>query len=516
MTGREPRIVLIGRTYLALCVLERLLERGEKVVAFVGQEGGDERDFCGEMHDVCGHHSIPARSARKLGEEVVRWLEDRIRPDLAISVGTSFEIPLAIGGNCRLGLVELVDSRRERGSRGAGDAGGVSLRQRGQQIAGRGLPEPTDDGEDYDEDLATVDVMLEVLEEHLNGLRGHVHSAPAQIPFEGTPLAEHELHEAADSPDAGDETERLEAELCRYLDAEHALVLPSVRGAFVGLLRQLGIGEGDEVVCSPLSSGAALDAVRASGARAVLCDVQADCLTLDPQRMTEALSENTRAVLISHPWGQPAELDRLYGAAAEAGIEVIEDATAALGARFESSRIGRSPCTAVFRMPLAPLSPGTAPALLALPEALAERLAGDPQTQRVGDGIASLVLRRLESWETELSARREIATHYSSELVRYDAFRVPPTPAERMPTYAGYVLRLTRFSRTSAEDLHKLMAQSGIETRMLQLPADSHAIAELPVAEQVRSHALLLPCGPVLASDEVEAVLDALFGYAIG
>ncbi|MBW2414788.1 MAG: DegT/DnrJ/EryC1/StrS family aminotransferase [Deltaproteobacteria bacterium] len=513
MTSRQPRIVLIGRTYLALCALERLLERGENVVAFVGQEGGDERDFCAEMQDVCGHHTIAARSARKLGEEIVRWLEDRIRPDLAISVGTSFEIPLAIGGNCRLGLIELLDSGRQDGS---GSAHRVSLRQRGQQLLVRDVPESADDDEHYDEELVTVDAMLELLEQHLNGLRGQAHSAPASVPFERATLAEHELHDAADAPEAGDETARLEAELCRYVGGERALALPSVRETFIGLMRQLGIGEGHEVVCSPLSSGAALDAVRATGARTVLCDVQADCLTLDPARIPELLNENTRALLVSHPWGQPAELDALYGLAAEAGIELIEDATAALGARFESSRIGRSPCTTVFRMPLAPLSPGSAPALLTLPDALAERMTADPQTRRIGDGIASLALRRLESWETELSARREVASHYSSELVRYDAFRVPPTPPERMPTYAGYVLQLTRFSRTSAEDLHKLMAQSGIETRMLHLRADSHAIAELPVAEHVRSHALMLPCHPALKADEVEAILDALFGYAIG
>ena len=53
--------------------------------------------------------SIPARSAHKLGEEIVRWLEDRIRPDLAIAVGASMEIPLAIGGNTRLGLIEVSD-----------------------------------------------------------------------------------------------------------------------------------------------------------------------------------------------------------------------------------------------------------------------------------------------------------------------------------------------------------------------------------------------------------------------
>src|SRR5215510_15181980 len=109
--GRNgPRILVIGGTYRAVSVLERLLERGERVVAFIGLEGGGERDFCPEILELCDRAGVPARSGHKLGEEVVRWLEDRIRPDLAIALGVSAEVPLSIGGNCRLGLVELSDS----------------------------------------------------------------------------------------------------------------------------------------------------------------------------------------------------------------------------------------------------------------------------------------------------------------------------------------------------------------------------------------------------------------------
>ena len=112
MSRKGPRILLVGGTYRALCVLERLQERGEQIVAFLGQEQEGERDFCSEILEVCDRSSIPARSGRKLGEEMVRWLEDRIRPELAIAVGLSEELPLAIGGNSRLGLLEIVDSKK--------------------------------------------------------------------------------------------------------------------------------------------------------------------------------------------------------------------------------------------------------------------------------------------------------------------------------------------------------------------------------------------------------------------
>ena len=101
MTGRRPRIVLMGGTYRALCVLERLLERGERVVAFIGQEGSNERDFCPEILEICDRSSISARSARKMGEEIVRWLEDRIRPDLAIAVSVNSPCEVLLHSDAR-------------------------------------------------------------------------------------------------------------------------------------------------------------------------------------------------------------------------------------------------------------------------------------------------------------------------------------------------------------------------------------------------------------------------------
>lgn len=505
MPARGPRIVLIGRSYLALCVLERLLERGETVAALVAQEGGSGRDFCEELQEVCSRHSIPARSARKLGEEAVRWLEDRIRPELAISVGTSFDIPLAIGGNIRHGLVELLDSGTADGPRQLG------LRQRGQELRSRWLGESA---EPEDEDLLAADALLGLLETHLDGLRRS--AATAQIPFDGAPLAGPELHRVSADPAPGPRTDALERALASYVEAATGLAVNSVPRAFEAVFRELGLGAGDEVICPATASKAAVEALCALGARPVLTDVQAGCLTPDPERLVEAITPHSRALLVSHPFGQSAELDVLYGVAAEAGLEVVEDATAALGARFEQSRIGRAPCTAVFRMPLAPLSPAAAPALLALPEELGARVRARLAGERIGDGVAALAAERLAGWDAELSARRAVAAQYSSELVRYDAFMVPSTPAARLPTYAAYVLRMTRFSRTSAEDLHKLMAESGIETRMVQLGLESRSLAELPVADRLRAEALLLPCHPQLGVQSIDLVLDALFGYAIG
>src|SRR5262245_56800736 len=162
MARNGPRILLIGGTYRAVSVLERLLERGERVVAFIGVEGGGERDFCPEILELCDRAGVPARSGHKLGEEVERWLEDRIRPDLAIALGVSAEVPLSIGGNCRLGMVELVDSFTQPGSPS------VVRRQRGQELVRRSLPPRDYDDDPGDAYMCMLEEVCACLEEFLD------------------------------------------------------------------------------------------------------------------------------------------------------------------------------------------------------------------------------------------------------------------------------------------------------------------------------------------------------------
>ena len=508
MNLSSPRITLIGGTYRALCVLERLLERGEHVVAFIGQEGGGERDFCPEILELCDRHSIPARSAHKLGEEIVRWLEDRVRPDLAIAVGVSMEIPFAIGGNTRLGLLEVSDFfPNESGT-------GVALRQRGQEVLARKLPAPADDDEAGDAYLRMVDEMIDLIDEFLDGLPPATRTQRVRVPFESCALADDALEQIGHHPEPGADTNELEREAARYLGAERVLAVRSTTEAFVLLATALQLDE-CEVICSAIASEAAIAALGSHGATPVFADVEPGTLAPDPDRVGDVLSPATRALLISHPFGQPAALHRLYALAKEAGLEVVEDAGASLGARFGPSRLGRGPCTAVFRLPLGGDS-GCEAVLIALPSALACAVEPVAGALRLGDGAARIARGELARWEDVLAARRRNALVYAAELGRYDAFRIPQTPEDRLPTYAGFVLRVTRFARTSADDLHKLLLDCGVETRRIVLPVAGRQLGDVPVADQARASGILLPVHPGLTPAQLDHVLDCLFSYAIG
>ena len=506
MSKAGPRIVVIGGTYRGLCVIERLLERGERLVGFIGQEGSSERDFCPEILEVCDRYSVPARSAHKFGEEVVRWLEDRIRPDMVLAVGVESDIPLAVGGNSRLGLIELVDRDDAR----------VILRQRGQEVAVRDVPRGDPDADAGDELLAKIDVVIEILDEFLAGLPLTASAPLRRVPFEPENFPVNGLERIIEAPEPGDRTTALEGAAAEYLGAERVLALRSTSEAFSMLWQALGLEKGDQVVCPPTCSKAAIASLQSRGAVPVFVDVEPGTLAIDPERIPDALTSRTRAVLVSHPFGQPAALDRIYPLAEAQQLEVVEDAGTALGARFADSRVGRSPCSAVFRMPLAAADACADAVLVTLAGELGDRLASQSKSMRLGDGGAALALELLDGLDERLSQLQRIGSSYSSELSRYDAFRIPPTPSERLPSYASYVLGVTRFARVTAEDLHKLLSEGGVETRRILLPARERELSELPVADQARQSSLILPAHAELAEEQLEYLLDLLFDYAIG
>jgi len=509
MSRVGPRILLIGGTYRALCVLERLLERGYRVAAFIGVEGGSERDFCPEILEICDRNSIPARSGHKLGEEIVRWLEDRIRPELAISVGVRTEVPVAIGGNCRLGLIDASDLLLN------GDCPGVWLRQRGKLVSAIELPglrEEPDAGDAY---MRVVDTLVEALDDCLGEI----------VPLEAVTQPAIRFADPRRAPErAGPErdlgpgrsTDALEQAVASYLGAERVLALRSTREAFALLANALGLRDGAEVICPGIGSRQAAAGLGMAGARLSFADVHPDRLTVHPERVAELISPVSRALMISHPLGQPAELDRLYGIAQSRRLEVIEDGGPSLGARYGDSRLGRSPCSCVFRMPLGPEPQGLEAALVTLQPLLADRVEAAAKDLRLGERAAALALEELETLDARIAARRERARTYSAEFSRYDAFRVPATPHDALSTHSGYLLRLTRFARTTADDLCKLLLECGIETRRLKLPLRDRDLASLPSAEGACASGLLLPVDTHLTPDDQERVLDAIFGYAIG
>jgi len=132
----------------------------------------------------------------------------------------------------------------------------------------------------------------------------------------------------------GPEVSALEAELSLYLPVPHIVACGSGTDALFIALRAMGIGPGDEVITTPFTFIATIEAIQHVGARAVLVDIDPQTYNLDPKLLSTALTPRARAILPVHLYGQVAPMGEILQFAHKHGLKVLEDAAQAIGACF--------------------------------------------------------------------------------------------------------------------------------------------------------------------------------------
>src|SRR6266511_405110 len=141
----------------------------------------------------------------------------------------------------------------------------------------------------------------------------------------------------------GKATKQFEDELGNYLELDDQRVLMSTNSCTAALncaCLLTGAGPGDEVIAPSFTYVAAHQAITATGADVVFCDIEEPTLTVDPDKLRELISERTKAIMVCHFAGLVGRLDEVYEIAAEHGLRVIEDAAHAIGTRRDGKLVG--------------------------------------------------------------------------------------------------------------------------------------------------------------------------------
>ena len=135
----------------------------------------------------------------------------------------------------------------------------------------------------------------------------------------------------------GAETLRFEEELATSIGVPHVVTVNSCTSALFLSLLVHGIGEGDEVICPSLTWCATANASLYLGATPVFCDVDPQTLSVTPETILEKVTARTRAVMVVHYGGFAVDVDDIRAVLPD-GVEIIEDAAHAFGARFPDGR----------------------------------------------------------------------------------------------------------------------------------------------------------------------------------
>ena len=138
----------------------------------------------------------------------------------------------------------------------------------------------------------------------------------------------------------GNQVETFEDDFKSYLGIKHAYALNSGTSALVLSLMALGIKSGDEVIVPNFTFGATVNAVLLVGAKPVLVDVESKTFALDPKKILEALTSRSKAIIVVHLFGLPAEMSEILKIARKNGLRVVEDVAQALGSEIENKKAG--------------------------------------------------------------------------------------------------------------------------------------------------------------------------------
>ncbi|MFC8827296.1 DegT/DnrJ/EryC1/StrS family aminotransferase [Streptomyces sp. NPDC057137] len=345
-------------------------------------------------------------------------------------------------------------------------------------------------------------------------------------------------------PGHGRRTQKFEAEFAHHIgvDPDQVIFLNSCTSGLFLAAQTLELGPGDDVVLPSAVFVAAANAVAASGARPVFCDVDPRTSNPTAAHIEQALTPRTKAVLVLHYGGYPGDIEAIARLCRQRGVTLIEDAACSVASRVGDTACGTFGSIAVWSFDSAKvLVTGDGGMLYVRDPKLARRartLAYHGLKHDSGFAAARVSPRW---WELELEAfgrrvvgndltaalgsvqlaklpanvarRREIAHLYDRLLADVDGVQTPPAlPEGHLSTHYFYWVQLAPEIR---DDVAADLLAEGVYTTfryppLHKVPAYGAGDTSLPGSEQVAARTLLIPLHQGLDDTEVHTVAGTL------
>ena len=325
----------------------------------------------------------------------------------------------------------------------------------------------------------------------------------------------------------GPEVAAFEREFAAYCQAKWAIGVANGTDALILVLRQLGLREGDEVITVPNSFIASASSIILAGGRPVFVDIGSD-LNMDPNRVADAITPRTRAIMPVHLTGRIARMDVIRDIARRHNLFVLEDAAQAVGAEYRGGRAGGWGDAGCFSLhPLKNLHAfGDGGMITTSDETLREQLlrarnhglrnrdegefwSVNSRLDELQAAMLRVQLRHLPRWTEE---RRRLALRYN-ELLR-EFVHVPDEGVGEFSVHQTYVVQADDRDR-----LRQWLNEYGVEARVhypvplhLQPMARSlgYGPGDFPRAERAAARILSLPLYPGLTYAQQDRVVELI------
>jgi dTDP-4-amino-4,6-dideoxygalactose transaminase len=327
----------------------------------------------------------------------------------------------------------------------------------------------------------------------------------------------------------GEQVAAFEQEFAALHGVAHAVAVCNGTTALVAALTALGIGPGDEVITTPFSFVATVNAVLAVGARPRFADIRVDDFGLDPAAVEAAITPATAAILVVHLFGQCADMGALGDIATRHGLALVEDAAQAHGASFAGRHAGTFGVGCFSFYGTKNLTTGEG-GMVTVPDlASAERLrrlrnhgmvaryeyTAMGHNWRMTEMAAAIGRVQLPGYEAVVARRSRNAARLTTGLAGLDQVVTPVELPGRRHVWHQYTVRLTGAKR---DEVVGRLATHGVGSAvhypqvlcdLAHVDAGTGRAPEVPTARAMASSVLSVPVHHHLTDAEVERVVWA-------
>lgn len=165
------------------------------------------------------------------------------------------------------------------------------------------------------------------------------------LPFSRPSIGEDAIESVAESIRSGwvamgPKVTQFEKTISEYVGSKYAISMNSATAGLHSSVMAMGIGKGDEVITTPMTFASTVNAIILAGAKPVLVDIDRHSLNIDVNKIEQAVTARTKAIIPVHFAGMPCDMDVIEEIAKKHNLMIIEDAAHAMGASYKGSRTG--------------------------------------------------------------------------------------------------------------------------------------------------------------------------------
>jgi perosamine synthetase len=334
----------------------------------------------------------------------------------------------------------------------------------------------------------------------------------------------------------GKYVKQFEEDFSKFVGLKHGISNSNGTTALHLAIEALGIGEGDEVIVPEFTMMAVPNSVFYSGAIPITIDSESETWNMDPELIESRITDKTKAIIVAHVYGHPADMNKIMSIAKKYDLKVIEDCAEVHGATYEGKMCGNFgdiACFSFYGNKI--ITTGEGGMCLTNDDALAEEMRklknhyfGNPRflheklgyNYRMTNIHAAIGVAQVEYADKLIQSRIDNAQRYTKLLAPLDFFNLPACKDNVKNVYWMYGLTIKDTSKISKEDFMSRLKEKGVDSRSFFYPVsmqksytsivDSELICDAPVANQLYESGFYLPSSSSLTVEQIETVVGKI------